>query len=226
MILILFQGEKSFFLKPGEVLESINDIHVLEEDESLLLICKEKFIEENGSERVAGDRWLIIGPCEFVPSIEVEVVEKRKAIPLEHNEGIYVKDLNTGEVKAVIGEKYILKHNEQLWEKLIPTDMNNYLTKLDPRFTLKKVKNKFDVISFRIADGIVIKIYNFKTNKSRIVSGPVQVMLQPDEEFVVMPPIFFYLLTFLKVISENKKIFLIFFSIFISYFIFSMLEKR
>ena len=45
-----------------------------------------------------GDRWMIRGPLEYVPPVEVEVAAKRKAIPLDENEGIYVRDIKTGKV--------------------------------------------------------------------------------------------------------------------------------
>ena len=42
---------------------------------------------------------MIRGPLEYVPPVEVEVVTKRKAIPLDENEGIYVRDIKTGKVR-------------------------------------------------------------------------------------------------------------------------------
>ena len=36
-------------------------------------------------------------------------MERREAIPLDKNEGIYVRDTQTGRVRAVIGETYMLK---------------------------------------------------------------------------------------------------------------------
>ena len=41
---------------------------------------------------------MIRGPQEYVPSVELEVVNKQKAIPLDENEGIYVRDIKTGKV--------------------------------------------------------------------------------------------------------------------------------
>lgn len=48
--------------------------------------------------RKPGDRWLIQGPLEYVPPAEVQVLERRHAIPLAENEGIYVRDIKTGKV--------------------------------------------------------------------------------------------------------------------------------
>lgn len=45
---------------------------------------------------------MIRGPLEYVPPVEVEVVTKRKAIPLDENEGIYVRDIKTGKVRRSV----------------------------------------------------------------------------------------------------------------------------
>eukprot|EP01118_Nematostelium_gracile_P005829 TRINITY_DN185_c0_g1_i1.p1 TRINITY_DN185_c0_g1~~TRINITY_DN185_c0_g1_i1.p1 ORF type:complete len:472 (+),score=160.00 TRINITY_DN185_c0_g1_i1:2-1417(+) len=101
----LRKGEVSFFLKPAERLESgIQNVIVLGEEEALLLRAKEGFVDEKKIERKAGDRWMLYGPADFVPPVEVEIVEKRKSIPLDENEGIYVRDIKTGKVRD-IGQK-------------------------------------------------------------------------------------------------------------------------
>ena len=41
---------------------------------------------------------MIRGPKDYVPPVEVEVVTERSAIPLDENEGIYVRDVKTGKV--------------------------------------------------------------------------------------------------------------------------------
>lgn len=97
----LRKGETTFFLEPREVLENgkINDIYVLGEDEAVLLQAIEPFVEcqatkdkaeETSSasvKREAGERWMVHGPREYIPPIQVEVLEIRKAIPLDTNEG-------------------------------------------------------------------------------------------------------------------------------------------
>lgn len=78
-------------------------MYVLSEQQGLLLRALEPLEEGENEEKVshqAGDRWLIRGPLEYVPSAKVEVVEERQAIPLDLNEGIYVQDVKTGKVLA------------------------------------------------------------------------------------------------------------------------------
>lgn len=78
-------------------------MYVLSEQQGLLLRALQPLEEGEEGEKVshqAGDRWLIRGPLEYVPSAKVEVVEERQAIPLDENEGIYVQDVKTGRVMA------------------------------------------------------------------------------------------------------------------------------
>ena len=69
--------------------------------EGLALTCNFFFLWMQGAERLPGDRWMIRGPLEYVPPVEVEVATKRKAIPLDENEGIYVRDIKTGKVRKI-----------------------------------------------------------------------------------------------------------------------------
>ena len=64
--------------------------------------------------------------------VEAEVVLRRKAIPLDVNEGIYVRDVKTGKIRSVIGSTYLLTENEELWEKELPKQVEQLLFQ-DPR---------------------------------------------------------------------------------------------
>ncbi|CAF0872633.1 unnamed protein product [Rotaria sordida] len=118
----LVVGDKSFFLQPNEQLEKgIQDIYILSDDEGIVVKCIESFNDEiYNVTRVPGDKWVVRGPREYIPPVQVEVLEKRKAIPLDENEGIYVRDLKTGRVRAIIGNTYMLTQDEELWEKELP----------------------------------------------------------------------------------------------------------
>jgi major vault protein len=79
--------------------------------------------------RLPGDRWMIQGPVDCVPQIEVQVLQKRKAIPLDQNEGIYIRDMKSGKVRAVIGVRLMLNQDEELWEKELPVEVEKLLKK-------------------------------------------------------------------------------------------------
>jgi major vault protein len=130
----LIRGEISFFLKPGESMPlGIQSVYILQDDEALVLRSLEEFVDTfttkinsasnklvQGSaasgavQRRPGDKWMIHGPTEFVPPIEVEVVAHRRAIPLDENEGVYIRDVSNGSVRAVIGKTTMLRENEEV----------------------------------------------------------------------------------------------------------------
>ena len=43
------------------------------------------------------------GPSSYIPPIEVDIIEKRERIALDKNEGIYVRDTKTGNIRTIIG---------------------------------------------------------------------------------------------------------------------------
>ncbi|UJR37119.1 hypothetical protein I4U23_029823, partial [Adineta vaga] len=190
----LVKGEKTFFLQPGEKLaDGIQDVYVLEEDEGLILRCIESFKEDGKVIRNPGDRWMVRGPKDYIPAVEAAVVLRRKAIPLDVNEGIYVRDVKTGKIRSVIGSTYLLTENEELWEKDLPKQVEQLLLQ-DPRsFEDKSIasinipaRDKSKVVNYRVPHNACVQIYDYKAKKARIVFGPELVMLGPDEQFTVL----------------------------------------
>lgn len=113
---------------PEEALEhDVEKIRILGEDEALLLMAREDFKDEEGKIHQSGERWMIKGPREYVPPVEVQILEERKSIPLDENEGIYVRDNRTGEVRAIKGRTYLLQAHESLWEKELPVEVEQLL---------------------------------------------------------------------------------------------------
>ncbi|XP_006752646.1 PREDICTED: major vault protein [Myotis davidii] len=197
---LVVKGEKSFFLQPGERLErGIQDVYVLSEQQGLLLRALQPLEEGEGEEKVshkAGDHWLIRGPLEYVPSAMVEVVEERQAIPLDQNEGIYVQDIKTGRVRAVIGSTYMLTEDEVLWEKELPPGVEELLNKgQDPLADRGKEvtkalpsapRNKTRVVSYRVPHNAAVQVYDYREKRARVVFGPELVSLGPEEQFTVL----------------------------------------
>ncbi|KAA3670467.1 major vault protein [Paragonimus westermani] len=128
---------------PGESLERrLQRIHILGLKDGLVLRAVQQIFEESNTTckdvapklRQPGERWLIRGPCEYVPPVGVEVVEKRTAIPLGESEGIYVRNTQTGEVRVVTGTTYMLTEDEEHWEKQLPTSVIELLADEEVRF--------------------------------------------------------------------------------------------
>ncbi|KAK5855737.1 hypothetical protein PBY51_007383 [Eleginops maclovinus] len=209
------KGERSFFLQPGEQLEQgIQDVYVLSEQEGLVLRAVEAFNdtqehdeeeeeEEEQEERAKrsrrsavlrrpGDRWMLRGPIEYVPSATVEVMVRRQAIPLDENEGIYVRDIKSGKVRAVIGQTYMLTQDEELWQKELPANVEALLASpLDPvadrsdrsKTGASRPRDKTRVVSFRVPHNAAVQVYDYREKKARVLFGPdmaICLLLGPD----------------------------------------------
>jgi major vault protein len=189
----LRRGQASFFLHPGEELESgIKDNEVLAVDETLLVRAVAEFKDGN-TIRLPGSKWLVKGPCEYVPPVEVEVITKRKAIALDKNEGIYIRDLQTGKVSMISGQTYILKAHEELWEKNLPKEVEEQIALGSTTRDYSQVENvvsfrgnKSRVVSYRVPYNAATQIYDYSKQKARVVFGPQLINLGPNEEFTLL----------------------------------------
>jgi len=135
--------------------------------------------------RRPGEKWLIRGPMEYIPPVQATVITKVNALSLDKNEGVYVRDIKTGEVRMEVGpQKYMLNENEELWEKEIPLPIEKLLLisgYIDEE--KEEVRDKTKVITYRVAYNSAVQIYDYKEKKPRVVFGPDLVMLRPDEMF-------------------------------------------
>jgi major vault protein len=201
----LRRGECVFFLKPGEYLKhGIQAVRVLSEHQSLLLRAR-KDLAEGSEKRIAGSKWIIRGPREYVPPDDVDVLEERQSIPLDENEGIYVRNIKTGEVRTVKNTVYMLTSDEILWEKELNDEVEELLAvqasgsgfapvvvsdsgvrsyKQDKPEDYKRDKTR--AITFRAPHNSAVQLFDYKKKSSRIVFGPDLVMLEPYEEITVL----------------------------------------
>ena len=63
--------KEPFALYPGEVLtQSPADLAVVKENSALKLTALRDFVDANKVRRIAGDEWLLYGPCTYYPRIE------------------------------------------------------------------------------------------------------------------------------------------------------------
>lgn len=187
------RGERTFFLQPGEEMpKGVENVLVVGKGEALLLGALADYADGN-IVRKAGSRWMLCGPCEYVPTNDVVVVEHRHAIALDKNEGIYVMDTVTGEVRPVIGTPYLLNANEVLWEKHLPLEVEELLAapngcwKVEDRnANFVSTREKHRIVRFNVQHNAAVQIYDYRQKSPRIVLGPNLVMLAPHEEFTVL----------------------------------------
>jgi len=135
---------------------------------------------------------MIFGPRDYVPPVQVEIIEKRKKIPLDENEGIYVRDIKTGKVSVKKGESYLLQAHEELWEKELPKAAEELLSKAGQErgthgaLATTSTRDKSRVVTYRAPHNSSVQIYDYRNKRSRVIFGPELVMLDPDEHFTVL----------------------------------------
>jgi major vault protein len=201
----LIKGERSFFLQPREKIEenTIYEIKVLVENDALLLKANVPY-KDGEILRQPGDKWLIKGPCEFIKPLQLQILEERKALPLDENEGIYVRDRNTGEIKTVSGQTYLLKEFEELWNKNLSPQVEallqsqqtgvifssaqvnkkgEYVYENKDNVATRRIKHK--IVTFKAPDNSAVQLFDYKNKTKRYVFGPELVRLNPHEEFTL-----------------------------------------
>jgi len=207
----LRKGECSFFLKPGEQLESgIENAYLLQDDQGLILRAMEDHTDQTGDaavKRIPGDTWMIRGPLVYIPPVEVKVVDLRKPIALSKNEGIYIQDQKTGQVKTVHGpQSYLLNENEKLWQKELTMEVERLLknggcydvggcgdirkvayfeVSIDPKYAAGK-RDKTRVVTYQVPTNCAVQIFDHQKQTKRVVFGPNLVSLGPSEDFNVL----------------------------------------
>jgi len=89
------------------------------------------------------------GPCQYIPPVEVDIIENRKKLVLDKNEGIYVRNNKTGKVRTVVGETYMLLAHEELYEYQLGADLTKLL-KNDLEYDRHDKRINYRVISYKI----------------------------------------------------------------------------
>jgi len=204
----LRKGPLSFFLKPGETLSGgIQNIFLLQDDQALILSAVDEFVDNFGEEpiqRKPGDVWMIKGPVVYTPPVEVEVKNLRKPIALGKNEGIYVQNEKTGEVRTVMGpQACLLNQFEVLWKKELSPIVEKMLmnggcwgdgdirklayfeSSVDNAYASGK-RDKTRTVTYRVPPNSAVQVYDHRKQDSRVVFGPNLVVLEPSEEFNVL----------------------------------------
>lgn len=118
------------------------------------------------------------GPQSYYPPVEVEVVREVQQLPLDKNEGIYVRNTKSGECRAVIGENYMLKPDEERYSLALPDITRNLLAK-SATFDENKL------ITYNCPFNTCVQVFNFYKKTSRIIWGPRLVKLLPNETITV-----------------------------------------
>jgi len=79
------KGPQTFFLKPGEnIFSGTREVCILPANQGIWVTAKEAFVDERGKRRRPGDKWVVYGPGEYWPPIEIDVTRYVYAfLPIE-----------------------------------------------------------------------------------------------------------------------------------------------
>jgi len=170
-------GPTSFVLHHGEQGTHPHTIPILSQEESIVLKAIKSF-DDDGTPRVAGELWIIMGPTEYKPHKYVDVIQTRKEMSLPEHSGIYVMNIKSGQIRLEKGPQAIaLNAEERLWKK-------DY------------TKSEIEAINFKggfdrqlahplwVLENEVTKIMSEK--KQEIVFGPKVILLEPTERPYIM----------------------------------------
>lgn len=163
------------------------------------------FTDDTDKEVIAGTVWIHPGPCDFIPRLEVIVLETRRSFPLDKNEGIYVRNKRSGEVALMKGsdqqgkkgkeqKSLMLAAHEELWEKTLSEVVERLISENVDSMEYDKLlkvapkrRDKTRAVTFKATKGTAVQLFDFKSNETRIVFGPELIMLGPYEEISVIP---------------------------------------
>jgi len=110
---LLLKGEKNFFLHPGELFEHSvpQQVYVLTADKALLVQSIKSFTDNSTGTviaRTAGEKWLIFGPKEYWPPLEVKVMRTISAFIQLGSVNLFKPDSFALIVLAIFLALYIL----------------------------------------------------------------------------------------------------------------------
>jgi major vault protein len=102
----LVVGPANFFLQPGESLEAaVAQTYVLGCDDALRVRALEPFVDaaqRRGVRRVPGEEWLVTGPCEYIPPLEVRVLRRTKAFIAIESMNLFIWERSSVVTSAVL----------------------------------------------------------------------------------------------------------------------------
>ena len=159
---------------------------ILGEDEALLLRAEETYTEEDGTVRNAVDRWMVYGPCRFIPPVQVALIERRRSIPLDTIEGIYVRDNREGSIRSESGHTYMLKAHEELWQMPLDEMVEALLAGGEKPVPGAGKRDRSRLVTYKCPFNSAVQVYDYKRKQSRVIFGPDLVRLEPDEQFTVI----------------------------------------
>ncbi|WP_371801875.1 hypothetical protein [Candidatus Lokiarchaeum ossiferum] len=167
------QGPCIFSLYPGEILEDgkIYNNYVLAHDRGLIIRCIQDYREDEIMHK-AGDIWMRKGPMIYYPHIYTKIEKEIEAISLGAQDGLYIKNFNTGQVRLEKGpQTLMLTPFEELYYKHYSIAEQRALKILGVQFDASRA------IPLKLETEEIAMINSGETQRVEI--GPKMLLLEP-----------------------------------------------
>lgn len=86
------------------------------------------------------------------------MIENRRSIPLDSNEGIYIRDNRDGSIRSECGKTYMLKAHEEQWQMPLDDLVEELIGFKAP---LKRDKTR--LVTYKCAYNSAVQVYDYKS---------------------------------------------------------------
>jgi hypothetical protein len=187
----ILKGPLMYSMKRYESVVSKSSTYVLQKSQSMSLQAThdhEDTVEENGKmivvQRKAGEKWLLKGEATVIPTIHQKVVMKPSpAISIQQNEGVYILNLSTQEVRLVEGPKSIfLDVHEELWKKdLSAVEYDTLFANERAMHHLAHYDNYLVTKAIKLTSDEAMCVLDYSNDTEKYLVGPQNYLLRPHE---------------------------------------------
>jgi len=187
----ILKGPLMYSLKRYESILSRSSAFILQKSQSMSLQAThdhDDTVEVNGKmvtvRRKAGEKWLLKGEATVIPTIYQNVVMKPSpAIAIQQNEGVYILNLRTQEVRIVEGPRSIfLDVDEELWTKeLSAVEHDTLFASEKAMHYLSHYDNYLVTKAIKLTSDEAMCVLDYSNDTEKYLVGPQNYMLRPHE---------------------------------------------
>lgn len=187
----ILKGPLMYSLKRYETVISRSSAFILQKSQSMSLQAThdhDDTVEVDGKSvvvrRKAGEKWLLKGEATVIPTIYQSVVMRPSpAIAIQQNEGVYILNLQTQEVRIVEGPRSIfLDVDEELWTKeLSEVEHDTLFANEKAMHYLAHYENYLVTKAIKLTSDEAMCVLDYSNDTEKYLVGPQNYMLRPHE---------------------------------------------
>eukprot|EP00828_Plagiopyla_frontata_P033497 TRINITY_DN434_c0_g1_i3.p1 TRINITY_DN434_c0_g1~~TRINITY_DN434_c0_g1_i3.p1 ORF type:complete len:1103 (+),score=209.21 TRINITY_DN434_c0_g1_i3:125-3433(+) len=180
--LVIKEGPCAFFLYPGEEILQIEEKIILQADEACTFQIKEpleiKLPDQKIKKLKTGETLRLFGPQQLIIPLEAEEPSFQNKVLLSKTQGIYIRNVSTGQIKTIKGTSYLLQIDEEFY--------TDYKIPAQIKHLIPPVVEQYNMITNYCPFNHAVQIYDFNKKDSMVVIGPKFTCLEPQQQFTVI----------------------------------------